>query len=95
MAKRAFLIVLDSFGIGGAADANKFGDAGSNTLASISKSPNFKIKNLLPEKTPKIVCNFKTLNIKTLQPKIKKCAIFLTYLFFKTYYWCPLKFFYL
>ena len=46
MAKRAFLIVFDSFGIGGALDASKFGDEGSNTLRSISKSKKFKIKNL-------------------------------------------------
>lgn len=38
MAKRVFLIVLDSFGIGGAPDAAAFGDVGSNTLASILKS---------------------------------------------------------
>lgn len=35
MAKRVFLIVLDSFGIGGAPDADKFGDAGSNTLGAV------------------------------------------------------------
>ena len=35
MAKRVFLIVLDSFGIGGAPDAAKFGDEGSNTLAAV------------------------------------------------------------
>lgn len=46
MAKRAFLIVFDSFGIGGAADASNFGDEGSNTLRSISKSNKFKINNL-------------------------------------------------
>ena len=46
MAKRVFLIVFDSLGIGGASDAAKFGDEGSNTLKSISKSKNFKIKNL-------------------------------------------------
>ena len=46
MAKRAFLIVFDSFGIGGAHDASKFNDEGSNTLKSISKSSKFKIKNL-------------------------------------------------
>ena len=33
--KRIFLIVLDSFGIGEAPDAAKFGDEGSNTLASV------------------------------------------------------------
>lgn len=32
--KRVFLIVLDSFGIGAMPDAEKFGDAGSNTLRS-------------------------------------------------------------
>ena len=46
MAKRVFLIVFDSFGIGGAHDAKKFGDDGSNTLESISKSKKFKVKNL-------------------------------------------------
>ena len=35
MTKRVFLIVLDSFGIGGAPDADKFGDEGSNTLAAV------------------------------------------------------------
>lgn len=42
MAKRVFLIVLDSFGIGGAPDAAAFGDEGSNTLAAVlsySKAP--------------------------------------------------------
>lgn len=46
MAKRVFLVVCDSLGIGGAEDAHKFGDSGSNTLKSISKSRHFKIKNL-------------------------------------------------
>ena len=46
MAKRVFLIVFDSLGIGGAHDASKFGDEGSNTLKSISQSKKFKIKNL-------------------------------------------------
>ncbi|MDD2993589.1 MAG: phosphopentomutase [Clostridiales bacterium] len=41
MAKRAFIIVLDSFGIGKAPDAAAFGDEGSDTLASISKSTKF------------------------------------------------------
>jgi len=44
--KRIFLIVLDSFGIGNAPDADKFGDFGANTLQSISKSENFNIENL-------------------------------------------------
>jgi len=32
---RAILVILDSFGIGGAPDADKFGDAGANTLGHI------------------------------------------------------------
>ena len=43
---RIFLIVLDSFGIGNAPDAEKFGDSGANTLKSISKSDKFNISNL-------------------------------------------------
>lgn len=43
---RIFLIVLDSFGIGNAPDADKFGDNGANTLKSISKSSKFNIPNL-------------------------------------------------
>lgn len=34
---RAFLLVLDSFGIGGAADADQYGDLGSNTLGHIAE----------------------------------------------------------
>lgn len=34
---RAILCVLDSFGIGGAADAADFGDAGSDTLGHIAE----------------------------------------------------------
>ena len=44
--KRIFLIVLDSFGIGHAVDADKFGDEGSNTLEAIKKSAFFKADNL-------------------------------------------------
>lgn len=44
--KRVFLFVLDSLGIGAASDAEKFGDAGANTLKSISKSRHFSVKNL-------------------------------------------------
>jgi phosphopentomutase len=35
---RAFLFVLDSFGIGGAADAARFGDEGSDTLGHIASA---------------------------------------------------------
>ena len=34
--KRAVVLVLDSFGIGAAPDAERFGDAGSNTLGHIA-----------------------------------------------------------
>ncbi len=44
--KRVFLIVLDSFGIGNAPDAAEFGDKGSNTLKTISRSPQFHTPNL-------------------------------------------------
>ncbi len=46
MAKRAFMIVLDSFGIGAEPDADKFGDVGSNTLGAIAKSDKFDTPNL-------------------------------------------------
>ena len=37
MAKKAVILVLDSFGIGYAQDADKFGDTGANTFASIAR----------------------------------------------------------
>ena len=36
--KRAFIMVLDSFGIGGGEDAERFGDAGSDTLGHIAQA---------------------------------------------------------
>lgn len=44
--KRVFLIVLDSFGIGEMEDAALFGDAGTNTLRSVSSSPFFCMPNM-------------------------------------------------
>lgn len=44
--RRVFLIVLDSFGVGEAPDAAEYGDAGSNTLRSVSESPFFRADNL-------------------------------------------------
>ena len=44
---RVFLIVLDSLGIGALPDAARYGDSGSNTLRSISESPEFHIPNLI------------------------------------------------
>lgn len=44
--KRIFFIVLDSFGIGYAPDADKFGDVGANTLKSIMGSKHFHTPNM-------------------------------------------------
>ncbi len=46
MKKRVIIIVLDSFGIGAAADADKFGDGSANTLASLIKTGELSIPNL-------------------------------------------------
>lgn len=47
MAKRAFLIVLDSVGIGAMPDAGDWGDEGSHTLNSIRNHPAFDCPNLV------------------------------------------------
>lgn len=44
--KRVFLVVLDSFGIGEMPDAAMYGDKGTNTLASVAKSPFLKMDNM-------------------------------------------------
>lgn len=46
MAKRLFLIVLDSFGVGELPDAYKWHDEGSNTLGAIRRHPNFHCPEL-------------------------------------------------
>ena len=46
MKKRIFLMVMDSFGIGSAADAAAFGDSGSNTLASVMGTKGFSAPSL-------------------------------------------------
>ena len=43
---RAFILVMDSFGLGGAKDAAAFGDEGANTLASIAKHYDLFLPNL-------------------------------------------------
>lgn len=44
---RALLLVLDSVGIGGAPDADKYGDSGANTLGHIlEKMPELRLPNL-------------------------------------------------
>ena len=45
--KRVFLIVLDSFGIGGMPDAPAFGDNGVNTLAACAATPHLHIPNMI------------------------------------------------
>jgi phosphopentomutase len=45
--KRAFLIVLDSFGVGALPDAHLFGDEGASTIGSVSKSSKLNIPNLI------------------------------------------------
>ncbi len=45
--KRIFLIVLDSLGIGASPDADKFGDAGADTLRSVYSSGVVNIPNLI------------------------------------------------
>ena len=44
--KRAFIIVLDSFGIGAEPDAHLFGDEGANTLESIHRSGVLSVPNM-------------------------------------------------
>ena len=43
---RVFLFILDSFGIGGAPDAEKYGDAGANTFVHIAKRKKLNIPNM-------------------------------------------------
>lgn len=45
--KRVFLIVLDSFGIGAAPDADRFGDVGANTLRSCFNTGILNLKNMI------------------------------------------------
>lgn len=45
-ARRVFLTVLDSVGIGALPDAGEYGDAGSNTMKSIAASPAFSVPTL-------------------------------------------------
>lgn len=44
--RRVFLIVLDSFGIGGMEDAASYGDFNVNTLRSVSSSPYFHMPHM-------------------------------------------------
>ncbi len=46
VAKRVYLIVLDSFGVGELPDAAVFGDAGCHTLQTIRQSPAYDTPNL-------------------------------------------------
>ncbi len=44
--KRVFVIVLDSFGIGAAPDAEAFGDGGANTLSGVARTGKLHIPHL-------------------------------------------------
>ena len=44
--RRVFLFILDSFGIGGAPDAKKYGDEGANTFVHIAERMKLSIPNL-------------------------------------------------
>lgn len=46
MGRRAFLVVLDSVGIGALPDAELYGDAGSNTLEAAAQSNGFAMPNM-------------------------------------------------
>ena len=46
MARRVFVIVLDSFGVGNAPDAFKFDDEGANTLKTIYESSEYHTPNM-------------------------------------------------
>ena len=46
MKKRVFLIVLDSFGVGEAPDAYRFGDEGSNTFRACYNTGLLKLNNM-------------------------------------------------
>lgn len=46
MKKRAFIIVLDSFGIGEMPDAKEWGDAGTNTIRAVRNNEKFNCPNL-------------------------------------------------
>jgi len=59
--KRAFILLMDSFGIGEAPDAASFGDAGANTFLHIADNYDLKLPNLerLGLNAASIVCSGK------------------------------------
>ena len=60
---RAILIVMDSVGIGGAPDANRFGDFGANTLGNIIKACLSGSANI-GRSGPLVIPNLESLGIK-------------------------------
>ena len=46
MAKRVFLVILDSVGIGEMPDSAEYGDKGSNTICATAKSSFFSMPNM-------------------------------------------------
>lgn len=43
---RTIILIMDSFGVGASPDAEQFGDAGANTLASIAREATLRLPNL-------------------------------------------------
>ena len=46
MINRTIIIVLDSFGVGEAPDAEEYGDIGANTLAGIYNNTTLNLPNM-------------------------------------------------
>ena len=64
--KRVFLLVLDSFGVGEALDADFYGDEGANTLRSILKTGLLNVPNMQ---------NLGLLNLEGLPDDVSKLAV--------------------
>lgn len=74
--KRAFLLVLDSFGIGALPDADKFGDVGANTLKSIATNYNLKLPNLIRLGLGKIAAEIAGSTLPNLNADINPVGIY-------------------
>lgn len=63
MSGRVIILMMDSFGVGGAPDADKFGDVGANTFAHIVEQNNgLNIPNLTYLKLPEIAAKSDNFN---------------------------------
>lgn len=70
--KRVIWLVMDSFGIGNASDADKFGDNGSDTLGNIAKNYELSIPNM---SSLGLLEAYKLNNKKPLHVKVSKKPI--------------------